>query len=70
MFGELVCYWKFKQEIVAMVAWWMWPAVIVLLGVLVLVDTIWMKKESFFTKERNQIYRWNFDTRLGMWSPT
>lgn len=55
---------------VAMVAWWMWPAVIVLLGVLVLVDTIWMKKESFFTKERNQIYRWNFDTRLGMWSPT
>ncbi len=70
MFGELVCYWKFKQEMVAMVAWWMWPAVIVLLGVLVLVDTIWMKKESFFTKERNQIYRWNFDTRLGMWSPT
>lgn len=66
----MVCYWKFKQEIVAMVAWWMWPAVIVLLGVLVLVDTIWMKKESFFTKERNQIYRWNFDTRLGMWSPT
>lgn len=65
-----MCYWKFKQEIVAMVAWWMWPAVIVLLGVLVLVDTIWMKKESFFTKERNQIYRWNFDTRLGMWSPT
>ena len=70
MFGELVCYWKFKQEMVAMVAWWMWPAVIVLLGVLVLVDTIWMKKESYFTKERNQIYRWNFDTRLGMWSPT
>ena len=66
----MVCYWKFKQEIVAMVAWWMWLAVIVLLGVLVLVDTIWMKKESFFTKERNQIYRWNFDTRLGMWSPT
>ena len=66
----MVCYWKFKQEIVAMVAWWMWPAVIVLLGVLVLVDTIWMKKESYFTKERNQIYRWNFDTRLGMWSPT
>lgn len=66
----MVCYWKFKQEMVAMVAWWMWPAVIVLLGVLVLVDTIWMKKESFFTKERNQIYRWNFDTRLGMWSPT
>lgn len=65
-----MCYWKFKQEMVAMVAWWMWPAVIVLLGVLVLVDTIWMKKESFFTKERNQIYRWNFDTRLGMWSPT
>lgn len=66
----MVCYWKFKQEMVAMVAWWMWPAVIVLLGVLVLVDTIWMKKESYFTKERNQIYRWNFDTRLGMWSPT
>ena len=66
----MVCYWKFKQEMVAMVAWWMWPAVIVLLGVLVLVDTIWLKKESFFTKERNQIYRWNFDTRLGMWSPT
>lgn len=65
-----MCYWKFKQEMVAMVAWWMWPAVIVLLGVLVLVDTIWMKKESYFTKERNQIYRWNFDTRLGMWSPT
>lgn len=65
-----MCYWKFKQEMVAMVAWWMWPAVIVLLGVLVLVDTIWMKKESFFTKEKNQIYRWNFDTRLGMWSPT
>ena len=66
----MVCYWKFKQEMVAMVAWWMWPAVIVLLGVLVLVDTIWMKKESFFTKEKNQIYRWNIDTRLGMWSPT
>lgn len=66
----MVCYWKFKQEMVAMVAWWMWPAVIVLLGVLVLVDTIWMKKESYFTKEKNQIYRWNFDTRLGMWSPT
>lgn len=66
----MVCYWKFKQEMVAMVAWWIWPAVIVLLGVLVLVDTIWMKKESYFTKERNQIYRWNFDTRLGMWSPT
>ena len=66
----MVCYWKFKQEMVAMVAWWMWPAVIVLLGVLVLVDTIWMKKESYFTKERNQIYRGNFDTRLGMWSPT
>lgn len=65
-----MCYWKFKQEMVAMVAWWIWPAVIVLLGVLVLVDTIWMKKESYFTKERNQIYRWNFDTRLGMWSPT
>lgn len=63
-------YWTFKKEMLSLVAWWMWPAVVVLLGVLVLVDTIWMKKESYVTKETNQIYRWNFDTRLGMWSPT
>ena len=38
--------------------------------VLVAVDTVWVKKETYLTKETNQIYRWNFDTRLGMWSPT
>lgn len=37
--------------------------------VFVVVDGVLMKKETKVTMELNQIYRWNFDTRLGMWSP-
>ena len=36
---------------------------------LVVVDWILLQSENATTKEMNQIYRWNFDIRLGMYSP-
>ena len=40
-----------------------------LIGCVLVVDSILLRAENRVTKETNQIYRWNFDTRLGMWSP-
>ena len=37
--------------------------------VLVVVDWVLLHSENATTKEMNQIYRWNFDIRLGMYSP-
>ena len=37
--------------------------------VLVVVDWVLLQSENATTKEMNQIYRWNFDIRLGMYSP-
>ena len=36
---------------------------------LVVVDWTLLQSENATTKEMNQIYRWNFDIRLGMYSP-
>lgn len=36
---------------------------------MLLTDTFLLKGENTTTSEMNQIYRWNFNLRLGMYSP-
>lgn len=36
---------------------------------MLLTDMFLLKQENTTTSEMNQIYRWNFNIRLGMYSP-
>ena len=67
--GECRCFLLFRRLMISSVDWWLWILVFVLIGCVLVVDSILLRAENRVTKETNQIYRWNFDTRLGMWSP-
>ena len=67
--GEIYNSIQCTQIMITTIPWWLW---IVLLGfgmVLLIVDGLLLQKENIATDEMNQIYRWNFDIRLGMYSP-
>ena len=69
MIGDIANSIRFSKTMISIIPWWMWIVIIVIGMCIVVVDTILMKGENTTTEETNQIYRWNFDTRLGMYSP-
>lgn len=67
--GEIYNSIQYSQTMITTIHWWLWIVVVVFGTVLLIVDGLLLKKENIATDEMNQIYRWNFDIRLGMYSP-
>lgn len=67
--GEIYNSIQYSQTMITTIPWWLWIVVVVFGTVLLIVDGLLLKKENIATDEMNQIYRWNFDIRLGMYSP-
>ncbi|KNB45920.1 hypothetical protein JH06_0467 [Blastocystis sp. subtype 4] len=65
----IYCYVVYSRMMLFTISGWIW-LVLVAFGVIVLLtDTYLLKRENTTTSEMNQIYRWNFNIRLGMYSP-